>query len=444
MKIVIIGNGISGITAAKTLRKHSNHKITVISDETELFFSRTALMYVFMGHMKVDNIIPHPKSFYEENKIDLFFSRVRDIEFDQKEIVFEDDHRMDYDKLIIATGSKPRMPNWPGNHLDGVHSLYHLQDLETLERHCENMTKAVIVGGGLIGIELAEMIHSRGIPVSLLVRENSYWNSVLPKEESEMVTKHILHHGIDLQTNTELKEIWGDTEKVKMIYTSKDEKINCEFVGITVGVVPNVDFLGFSKLNINRGVVVNEKLETNIPDVYAIGDCAEIEQPRKGRKAIEAVWYTGRMMGQIVAHNITGTHMEYDPGVWFNSAKFMDIEYQVYGTVPSKPTEGFEQLFWQHPKENKSIRIVYNQETKAVTGFNLMGIRYRHEVCEKWIKNGSPIEEVLSNLSMANFDPEFFKTYEKHLVQSYNEISGSTIQLNKNKSLKAVLSFLRK
>lgn len=351
---------------------------------------------------------------------------------------------MNYDKLVLAVGSKTNKYNWVGQDLDGVHGLYNLQDLEAIERHSENLEQAVIVGGGLIGVEMAEMLHSRNIPVIFLVRESKYWNNILPPEESDMVTKHIREHGIDLRIETELKEIWGKkaTEKAEMVVTSKGEKIPCGFVGLTAGVSPNIEFLIHSPLNIDKGIVVNEYLETNIPDVYAIGDCAQQQNPRKGRRAIEAVWYTGRMQGETVAYNICNKKVAYDPGIWFNSAKFFDIEYQVYGDIQANLPEDQATLYWEHKRGKKSIRINYEKESKAVVGFNLMGIRYRHEVCEKWLKDKTPIQEVLQNLSLANFDPEFYKTYEKHLVGLYNKQTGSSLKLQQNRNLNRVLRFL--
>ena len=152
----------------------------------------------------------------------------------------------------------------------------------------------------------------------------------------------------------------------------------------------------------------------------------------------------GRMMGETLAQSLTGKPTAYTPGHWFNSAKFFDIEYQVYGSVPNNPREGIGQLFWKHPKKNKSIRLVYDLSTKEIMGFNLMGIRYRHEVCEKWISEKTHIEEVLSNLTLANFDPEFFSSYERLLVDTYNKETGSSLKLKQKKSLSNVLNFLSK
>ena len=192
-----------------------------------------------------------------------------------------------------------------------------------------------------------------------------------------------------------------------------------------------------------RGVKVNEYLETNIPGVYAIGDCAELTTPAPGRRPIEAIWYTGRMMGETVAYHICEKPVPYNPGIWFNSAKFLDIEYQVYGDVPSKLKDHQESIYWAHEDGTKSIRLVYHQENRTIEGFNLLGIRYRHEVCERWIQEKTTMESVLSNLSLANFDPEFFKMYEQQIVDLYNQQTGSNLKLKSKRSLGSVIKFLR-
>lgn len=424
--IVIIGNGISGVTLARHVRKLSDKKITIVSAETDYFFSRTALMYVYMGHMKFEHTQPYENWFWEKNRIDLKKGYVEKIDTNAKRLHFSSGELLVYDKLVIATGSKPNKFGWPGQDLDGVMGMYHKQDLENLEKHAPNKDvckRAVIVGGGLIGIELAEMLNSRSIPVTFLVRESSFWNGVLPEGESAMINRHIKNHHIDLRLSTNLKEIVSDENgKVKsVIIEETGEEIPCNVVGLTAGVSPNIDFIKDSDIETGRGVKVNRYLETNIPDVYAIGDCAEQHEAIGNRRPIEAVWYTGRMMGETLAQTICGNRLPYNPGHWFNSAKFMDIEYQTYGWVfGSKGRPDYEKHFhWKHEDDTKCITVAYHKTTNEFLGINTFGIRMRHETFDKWLTEKRDVDYVIQHLSEANFDPEFYSRFENHILKAF-------------------------
>ena len=444
--IVIIGNGISGVTLARHVRKLSDKKITIVSAETDYFFSRTALMYVYMGHMKFKHTQPYENWFWKKNRIELKKGYVKQIETEDKMLHFAEGDTLLYDKLIIATGSKPNKFGWPGQDLNGVMGMYHKQDLESLETYAPNnevCKRAVIVGGGLIGIELAEMLNSRKIPVTFLVREDSFWNGVLPKGESEMINEHIKNHHIDLRLATNLKAInsdeHGDVKSV--IIEETGEELECNVVGLTAGVAPNVDFLRDSGIEIGRGVKVNRFLETNIPDVYAIGDCAEQHEAIGNRRPIEAVWYTGRMMGETLAQTICDNKTEYKPGHWFNSAKFLDIEYQTYGWVfAERGRPEYEQHFhWRHAKENICITVAFHKDSNEFLGINTFGIRMRHEIFDKWLTEKRDVDYVMSHLKDANFDPEFFKTYENDILTQYNNTFNTNLTAHK-KSWKRIFS----
>lgn len=424
--IVIIGNGISGVTAARHIRKQSDKKITIVSDETDYFFSRTALMYIYMGHMKFEHTQPYENHFWKKNRIDLKRGRVKTVETTSKTLIFENNESLTYDTLIIATGSKPNKFGWPGQDLKGAQGLYSKQDLDALEEMAPNnksCQRAVIVGGGLIGIELAEMLNSRGIPVTFLVRENSFWNGVLPQGDSEMINRHIKSHHIDLRLATNLKSIQDDGNgRVKsVIIEETGEEIPCNVVGLTAGVTPNIDFLKSSAIETDKGVLVNRHLETNIKGIYAIGDCAQQREAIGQRRSIEAVWYTGRMMGEVVAQTICGNPRTYNPGHWFNSAKFLDIEYQTYGWVFSEKNKPvYEAHFhWKHDDDTKCITVAFHKENQQFLGINTFGIRMRHEVFDRWLTEKRDIDFVIQHLSEANFDPEFYKRFEKDILKTY-------------------------
>ncbi|SFB87016.1 Pyridine nucleotide-disulphide oxidoreductase [Zunongwangia mangrovi] len=420
--IVILGNGISGITAARHIRKRSDKKITVISAESDYFFSRTALMYVYMGHMKWDHLKPYEDWFWEKNRINLKTGWVQQIDFSEKTLHFKNGDRLNYDKLVLATGSTPNKFGWEGEDLDGVQGLVSKQDLELLEKNTKNCKKAVIIGGGLIGVELAEMLRTRNIEVTMLVREKAFWHSVLPFDDANMISEHIKSHGVDLRTATELDKIIPDENgKVSSIITKTGEQIDCQLVGLCAGVHPNIEFLRTSELAINRGILVNHYLETNIPDVYAIGDCAEQKKVIGQRKPVEAVWYTGRMMGETLALTLTGERSRYNPGNWFNSAKFFDIEYQTYGWVWPVPKENEQHFHWQHEEGTKAITISFDKNTKLFLGINSFGIRMRHEVLDRWLTENREITYVFANLKQANFDPEFYTRHEAAIFEGFKK-----------------------
>ncbi|WP_149274665.1 NAD(P)/FAD-dependent oxidoreductase [Pareuzebyella sediminis] len=446
--IVIIGNGIAGVTAARHIRKLAKaqaKKITIVSSETEYFFSRTALMYVYLGHMKFDHLKPYENSFWEKNKINLIKDHVTKVDPKKKKLLLEKGDDIDYDTLILATGSKPNMFGWPGQELKGVQGLVSKQDLDNLELYAPNNNtckRAVIVGGGLIGIELCEMLRSREIPVTFLVREDSFWNGVLPSGDSAMINEHIQEHHIDLRLGVNLGEILEDKNGQVRAVTIKEtgEEIPCNFVGLTAGVTPNIDFLKGSGIDMGKGVKVNRYLETNIANVYAIGDCAEQHKPIGHRRPVEAVWYTGRMMGETVAQTICGNKTKYNPGHWFNSAKFLDIEYQTYGWVFNERHKNEEEqhFHWRHNNEKICMTIACDKETRQFLGINSLGIRLRHELFDRWLTENRTIDYVIAHLKDANFDPEFYGHYESDIIEKYNMEFGTDIR-PKKKSWKRIL-----
>jgi len=196
-------------------------------------------------------------------------------------------------------------------------------------------------------------------------------------------------------------------------------------VGLTAGVSPNIDFIKDSDIETGRGVKVNRYLETNIPYVYAIGDCAEQHEGIDQRRPIEAVWYTGRMMGETLAQTICGNRIQYKPGHWFNSAKFLDIEYQTYGWVfGEKGRPDYEKHFhWKHEDDTKCITVAYHKDTHLFLGINTFGIRMRHEVFDKWLTEKRDVDFVINHLPEANFDPEFYSHYEAEILSTYNNQS---------------------
>ncbi|WP_046242654.1 NAD(P)/FAD-dependent oxidoreductase [Hymenobacter terrenus] len=424
MHLVIIGNGITGVSCALTVRRlRPEARITLVSSESAHHYSRTALMYVYMGHLRPQDIKPYEDWFWKENHLELVHATATALNTSKKLIALANGTTLAYDQLLLATGSESKRHGWPGQDLAGVQGLYHLPDLEAMTRDTHGISRGVVVGGGLIGVELAEMLHSRGIEPTVLVRDAHYWASVLPPEEANLVDRQFEENRVPVRYRTELREILGDAQgRVRAVVTTAGEEIPCQWVGLAIGVSPNLTLAKTSEIDTDRGILVDEYLRTNVPNVYAAGDCAQHRQPAAGEVAIEQLWYTGRMQGEAVAHTICGQPTPYRRGVWFNSAKFFNLEYQTYGQAPASPIAGLESFYWEHPSGRAALRVYFRAEAPhAVVGFNALGLRLRHDVCEHWIRQQAPVATVMSHLGAANFDPEFFPQHEKAMVTAFNQ-----------------------
>ena len=399
MHVVIVGNGIAGVTAARHVRKaDAAARVTMVSDETDAPFARTALMYVYMGVLARAHTRLYEERFWAENRIDRVRDRALSLDPSARRLVLEAGGALGYDRLLIATGSRPYLPDWPGAGLDGVQGLYHLSDLDRMEAATAGVDAAVVVGGGLIGVELAEMLRTRGTRVTFLVRDGRYLPGVLSETESALVEAEVRRHGVDLRLGAEVDHVEG-TRRAEAVVTRSGERIGAGFVGVGTGVRPNVGWAG-GAVEVDRGVLVDGTLQTSAPGVWAAGDCAQLREPPPGVRAVEPIWYTARLQGATAGLGMAGRPRPYDPGVFFNSAKFFELEWQVYGaTAPTGPGED-----WAWSDGRRSLRVRHRDG--AVVGVSGLGVRLRQAVCARWIAEGWPLDRALADLGAARFDPE--------------------------------------
>ena len=448
MHLVIIGNGITGVTCALTVRRlQPDARITLVSSESTHHYSRTALMYVYMGHLRLQDIKPYADWFWDENRLGLVQATATALNTAENLLTLDNGTTLSYDQLLLATGSVSRLYDWPGQHLAGVQGLYNLPDLAAMTRDTHGIARGVVVGGGLIGVELAEMLHTRGIEPLVLVRDSRYWGTVLPLEEANLIDRQFQENQVPVRYRTELREILGDAHgRVRAVVTTAGEEIACQWVGLATGVTPNLALAKTSSIETDRGILIDEHLRTNVPNVYAAGDCAQHRNPAVGEVPIEQLWYTGRMQGETVAHTLCGQPTPYRRGVWFNSAKFFNLEYQTYGHAPAEPTAGLNSFYWEHPSSRAALRIYFRASTPhAVVGFNALGLRLRQAVCQQWIEQQAPIATVMAHLGAANFDPEFFPQHEKAIVADFNrQFPSQPIMLKQRKGLFSLITNLNK
>jgi NADPH-dependent 2,4-dienoyl-CoA reductase/sulfur reductase-like enzyme len=424
MHYAVLGNGVAGIEAALALRaRDARARISIVSAEHDHFFSRPALMYVFAGQTSLRDTEPYDRAFYDRMRFERRSGRVMHLDGTGHALAFEDGARLGYDKLLLAVGSKAREAPWPGALGAGLHYFVTLRDLEGLDRAARRGERAVVVGGGLIGVEVAEILRARGLQVTFVIRESWYFPLALDEQESGLVAEHMRAHGVDVRLRASVEEIMrGSDGSVRGVRLESGDEIPCEIVVSAIGVVPNTKFLEGSGLALSKGgaIEVDAALKTSAPDVWAAGDCTNVTWADGSRRP-EQLWYTAREQGRVAARAMLGDAAAYDRGTWYNSAKFFDLEWTTAGVVPVSldwddtpiaPAPGVRSWFQRVPGRLESQRIVV--EGERVVGFNMLGSRWNHERFLDWIRERRPLDWVLAHLGEAQFDEELspsFKVY---------------------------------
>ena len=422
MRYVIIGNGVAGTTAALTLRaREPEAEITMISGESDYFFSRTALMYAYMDRMTLRDLEPHERKVYAKQRIGLVRDWVSDLDATQRILQLKSGRTVAYDRLLLATGSLGTRPDWPGIERvrEGVVHFVTLDDLAQCEQLTPSTREAVVVGGGLIGVELVECLVFHRKKVIYLVRSPWYWPGALAKQESEIVTEHIRRHGVDLRGTEEMAEVLaGPDGRVSGVRTKSGAELPCQMLGIAIGVSPAVEWLRAVKTppRIERGIVISPSFETSLPNVWAAGDCAEFEQD--GQWMVEQIWYSAKRQGELAARAMLGDRVRYEPPIFYNSAKFFEIEYTSTGSI-GKPPEGALTFFCRIPGTEASVRIV--EQNGAVIGVNMLGERWDHTLFERWVAERRSMDYVMEHLREAQFDVEFGRVDLAAVEASYRE-----------------------
>jgi len=409
MKHLIIGNGVAGITAAFTIKEREPaQQVTVISGETDYYFSRTALMYIAMDELRLEDTEPYERRTYGDFGIDLVFGRVEKINTAEKSVEFSDGRDLSYDRLLLATGALPKQLFPEEKKLEGIVNLVSYSDLEEISSLLREVPDgsgtAAVIGGGLIGVELAEVLQHRGLSVRFLIRGDHFFRSDILEEEGRFVERHLRNHGVEVYTGCGSFEI--ESENGRVIGVQAGGSLHpCDILGIAVGVEANTALARASGIPSNRGILCNWKLQNKQEDIFTAGDCAEIETGGGRENFRRTIWYSARDMGETAGRNMLGDGIAYDPAPWYNSAKFFELEYTGCGQImPQTPEE--KNYFFLDEKAEQSVRVVHNDN--EVLGFSMIGSRWDHSVLLRFIEEHRPLEYFLEHSAEAAFEPEMF------------------------------------
>lgn len=378
-------------------------------------------MYVFAGQLRIEDTEPHDRGFYAR----MGFERVRataiGVDPGARRLHFSDGGGLSYDRLLLAAGSKARPAPWPGAVGGGVHSYVTLGDHERLDRDARKGRRVVVIGGGLIGVEVAEILHHRGLHVTFVIREDWYFPMALDSNESAMVAAHMRRQGIDVRLKQSVSAIERSAAgAVSGVRLDDGSSLPTDLVVTAIGVTPNTGWLDGSPISLSPSgaIEVDDALHTSQPDVFAAGDCANVTWA-DGTRRPEQLWYTARDQGRVAGASMLGESVRYRRGPMYNSAKFFDIEWTTAGDLPVRVNLDGSQAdvpadlkTWYQESEAACVshRIVCRGD--KVIGFNFLGTRFDQEPLLQWIAEGRTLDYVLAHLGEAQFDEEFSTRFE--------------------------------
>jgi NADPH-dependent 2,4-dienoyl-CoA reductase/sulfur reductase-like enzyme len=340
-RYIIIGTGVSGFSAAETLRSiDPQADILLVGEDPFGYYSRPGLAYYLTGEIPEKQLFPFSKKGKLNLAVQHLIAHVTSIDPGSQVIRTDSAGALSYDRLLIATGAHSIPVNFLGADLHGVVTLDDLADTRHILSLLRHTKTAVVVGGGVLAIELVEGLVAQGKKVHFLLRGDWYWSNVLVEAESRMVEHHLAMDGVVLHHRTEIEEILGKNGKVTGVRTTNGEVIRCNMVAVGIGVKARQELAQQAGLKTDRGIVVNEYLQTSHPNVFASGDVAQIYDPITGHSSIDNLWHPGRKQGRASAFNMAGKSQIYQRMIAINVLRLAGVMTTLIGSIGSGRDEG--------------------------------------------------------------------------------------------------------
>ena len=363
---VIVGAGLAGAKAAETLRAEGfTGRLTLIGDEPLRPYERPPLSKDRLRGETDEVPYVHDESFYMENHVELLTStRVTGIELGLREVLLEGDRRLGYDRLLLATGSVPRRLDVPGGKLDGIHYLRTLADSEGIGQRFEEGRRLIVVGSGWIGAEIAASARQKGCDVTMIEMASLPLERVLGPEVGQIYLDLHRHNGVEFIPETTVERFEGEGS-VERVVTADGAVIEAEFVVVGIGVAPRTGLVETAGLKIDNGVVVDERLETSAPGVFAAGDVANAWHPFYGHNLRVEHWANALNQGPAAAKAMLGQEVSYDEIPYFFSDQYeAGMEYSGYATE-------WDEVVFRGDVAGREFIAFWLKDERVVAGMNM-------------------------------------------------------------------------
>jgi len=347
IKYLIIGNSAGGIGAAEAIRELDKAgTMAIVSDESYPAYSRPLISEHLFEGRPLERMLYRPADFYEQNNIQTIFGeKVAKIDFSGHSLKLESGRKLEWQKLLLATGGVPIVPKIEGGELKEVFTFTRLDDAKAIDQFLnkhKGKTQALVIGGGLIGVSATEALVRRGVKVSIVEMKDWILNTILDEEGAELEAKALVDAGVDIITGHTVAKInKSPSGAVDGAVLDDGRSIAADLVVVAIGVTPRLELVAGTKVKTNRGIIVDRRMKTSMTDVYACGDVAEAYDFVFGENRVTPVWPNAYVGGRIAGQNMAGTKAEYEGGTAMNSLKYFGINIVSAGMV-SPPDKSYE------------------------------------------------------------------------------------------------------
>jgi NADPH-dependent 2,4-dienoyl-CoA reductase/sulfur reductase-like enzyme len=381
-KFVILGGGmVAGYAAKELVELGSNPgELTLVSADTSVPYERPPLSKGFLAGKDTEEAIRiSSESFYQEHGIEIKLGcEVSSINIGQKRLVLKSGGEIGFEKLILATGAQPRTLNVSGAGLGNVHYLRSLSDSKSIRRSSESSKRAVVIGGGFIGMEVAAVLAQKRIEVTMVLNEDRIWKRFFSPEMSTFFESYYAERGVRFVKGTTVKEFRGTTN-VSSIVLDRGQAIPCEMVVAGIGVVPATEMLANSGIEVQDGVMVNEFLKTKHADIYAAGDVANYQDLIFGKRRRVEHWDNAVSQGQYCARALVGDLTPFRHVPYFFSDVF-DLSYEYWGDASVA-----DEVVHRGDVNSKSFSVWWLQQKSLVAAFTMNRPDEEREAVPQWI-----------------------------------------------------------
>jgi NADPH-dependent 2,4-dienoyl-CoA reductase/sulfur reductase-like enzyme len=402
-RFVVLGGGMVAGYAAKQLVELGlkSGELAILSADTSIPYERPPLSKGFLaGKDTEDAIRINSEAFYREHGIEVKLGcEITAVDPERKRLTTKSGGDFGFDKLIVATGARPRTLEIPGAELRNVHYLRSLDDSKAIRSSAETVKRAVVVGGGFIGMEVAAVLAQKGIDVTMALREDRVSKRLFSPEMSGFFEAYYTARGVRFVKGATVAGLHGDGA-VSAAVLSGGQTIACEMVIAGIGVRPAVDVLANSGIDVADGVTVNEYLETSRPDIYAAGDVANYQDVLFGRRRRVEHWDNAVSQGQYCARALLGERVPFTHVPYFFSDVF-DLSYEYWGD-----SSGADQIIHRGDHSSNSFSVWWLQQERVVAVFAMNRPDEERDAAPKWIEtkqrlSGTRLKDASRSISAA-------------------------------------------